>query len=166
MLPALARAQGYRDNLPLPLNEILQNMTSYCETQDFERLKKATTLLHPVTSALAKEDAALAQDMDKAIASKDGPGALIVVHRLAWADVRELFALAEKSDSDASRHIKAAYLEYTVISPTMQNRSFAADQHIKNAFRKATVSDLPAADRHALLADITSNAFKAYPVLK
>lgn len=166
-LCAVAVAQTYRDNLPLPLNEILQNMSNYCEAQDFERLKKAMVLLHPVTTALAKEDASLSQEMDKALAGKDAAAALSIVHRIAWADARELLLQADKNDDrDASRHIKAAFLDYTVISPTMQSRNFAADQHIKNAFKRASAAELPPTDRHLILTDIEASAMKAYPVLK
>ena len=142
-------------------------MSGYCEAQDFERLKKATALLRPVTSALAREDANLALDLGKAITGKDSAAALLVVHRMAWADLRELFDVAEKNaDGEASRHIKAAFLDYTVISPALRDKSSATDQHIKVMFKRASAAELPAAERRSLLADIAASASKAYPVLK
>jgi hypothetical protein len=141
---SLVYGQSYRD-LGVPPSEIFQKMVAYVQGRDFEKLGKTLLVIKPLTGALGtKYSKNLHEEIQKAVDSKDGDKGLAAVQRVISGDLRALLEVgpgAAESPEKAGTRFKAAYLDYLVLSPFIQDKNFQADQKVRNLFRKASTTN-------------------------
>jgi hypothetical protein len=165
-----AHAQSYRD-LGLPPSEIYQKMLEYAQEKDFDRLSKTLQLIKPVTEALDTKYAShLSEDILSAIGRKDGDKALQTIRRFLLTDMKDLLSIGvgamRESAEKATTKFKTAYLDYLLLSPYIQVKSFSSDQKIKNLFRRAVTRFSSEEELKSISDEIEKELFSADPTLK
>ncbi len=163
-------AQTYRD-IGLPPSEIFEKMIVYAQEKDFEKLSKALQLIKPITQALAtKFSKNPEEEIQDAIKQKNGEKAVLSIQRLVTLDLRDLLSIAlgsiRESSEKATTKFKTAYLDYLLISPYVQVKSFSGDQKIKNIFRRAVTSFASEEELKQMIQEIEKELFAASPELK
>lgn len=168
---ALAQSQPYRDNLPLPASEIYQKMLSYAQDQDFEKVERSLQVTKPVTQALnSKFGANIETEIRDGVTKKDQDRVIRAIQRLISLDMKDLMLVgataARESQDKAVAKFKSAYLDYLLLSPYIQVKSFASDQKIKTLFRKAVTISASAEAFGRAAEEIEQELGTAYPELK
>ena len=146
-------------------------MIVYAQEKDFEKLSKTLQLVKPITQAVGtKYSKNPEEEVQNAIQKKSGEKALLSVQRLVALDMRDLLSIAAGSiregSEKATTKLKTAYLDYLLISPYVQVKSFSADQKIKNVFRKAVTTFASEEELKQMIQEIEKELFSAYPELK
>ncbi|MBI1822242.1 MAG: hypothetical protein HY036_07970 [Nitrospirae bacterium] len=163
-------AQTYRE-IGLPPSEIFEKMIGYAQEKDFEKLRKTLQIIKPITQTLGNKysktpDEAIRTAIDK----KDREKAVLSVQRLVALDLQDLLSIAvgsvRESSEKATTKFKAAYLDYLLISPYVQVKSFSADQKIKNTFRKTVTTSAKEDELKEMAEVIQKELFNACPELK
>ncbi|MHB8483118.1 MAG: hypothetical protein ACYDBV_10395 [Nitrospiria bacterium] len=92
------------------------------------------------------------------------------VQRLVTLDLQDLLSIAvgsiRESPEKATAKFKTAYLDYLLISPYVQVKSFASDQKIKNIFRRAVTTFSSEVEIKQMTQEIEKELFTASPELK
>lgn len=140
-----AFAQPYRDNLPIPSLEINRNLLSYVQAKDFEKISRTLPVIKSLTDVLkTKFGSDIESELRSALDSQDQGRVLNATQHLVYLDLKDLMNLSmemmEESADKAKAKIRAAFLNYHLLSPFIQTANFAADQRIKKNFRTATLT--------------------------
>ena len=134
--------QAYRNDIGVPPTDVYQSMMGFAERKDFAKVSASLGTLKPIVGHIAakyKENPAEAikSAADQGSADKVTAG----IRRLIALDIKDLLdqALqsAEGSQDSAKIAIKAARLNYELLSPEGQKKDFGADQKIKRLFTEA-----------------------------
>jgi len=142
---SLAFAQPYRDNLPIPSLEINRNLLSYAQAKDFEKISRTLPLVKSLTDTLkTKFGSDVESELQSALGSQDQGRVLKAVQHLVYLDLKDLMNLSVEmmgeSTDKAKAKIRAAFLNYYLLSPFIQTVNFTADQRIKKNFRTVTLT--------------------------
>ena len=168
---ALGLSQPYRDNLVLPANEIYQKMLGYALDKEFEKVERSLQLTKPVTQAMnSKFKVNIEAEIKNGLDKKDQEQVIRGIQRLIWLDMKDMMSLgtdvAQESQDKAAAKFKSAFLDYLLLSPYIQTKSFSSDQKIKNNFRKTVVTASSAEDFRRTAAEIEQDLMTAFPELK
>lgn len=141
--PALA--QPYRNNLPLPSLEINRNLLSYAQAKDFEKISRTLPVVKSLTDTFkAKFGSDIESELQSALNSQDPDRIFKSTQRLVALDLKDLMDLSvelmPESPDRARAKMKAAYLNYLLLSPFVEKANFTSDQRIKKNFRSATLA--------------------------
>ena len=168
---ALGLSQPYRDNLVLPANEIYQKMLGYALDKEFEKVERSLQLTKPVTQAMnSKFKVNIEAEIKNGLDKKDQEQVIRGIQRLIWLDMKDMMSLgtdvAQESQDKAAAKFKSAFLDYLLLSPYIQTKSFSSDQKIKNNFRKTVVTANSAEDFRRPSEEIEQDLMTAFPELK
>ena len=166
----LSYAQTYRD-IGLPPSEIYEKMIVYSQENDFEKLNKTLQLIKPITQALnTKYSKNPESEIQNAVDHKDGAKALLAVQRLIALDLHDLLSITggtiRESSERATSKLKAAFLDYSILSPYIQVKSFSGDQKIKNIFRRAITTFAGEDELKQNMDEIEKELYGAFSALK
>jgi len=138
-----ARGQPYRDNLLLPAAQLYQRMLTYAGDKDYEKVSRSLQVARPVVEALkVKFGGDPEGEIREGLERKDLERVRRGLQRLVVLDMRDLMGLALTADTaeKASTKFRNAYQDYVLLTVSVQERDFTADQKIKNAFRRAVLN--------------------------
>jgi hypothetical protein len=140
-----AWAQPYRDNLPLPSIEINRQLMTYAQAKDFEKISRTLTMVKPLTDALKKKFVSdVESELRSGLKAQDQDRIVKATQRLVYLDLKDLMDLAVElmgeSNDKAKTKMKAAYLDYLLLSPYIEKLNFSSDQKIKKHFRSANLA--------------------------
>lgn len=133
------RAQAYRNTVGVPPVEVYQSMLNFVDRKEYAKVAGSLNVLSPILNHIAAKFKA---DPAKAIKTAVGKGnpdeILLSVQVLIALDIRDLLdeALRQAPETpDVSKTaVKAARLNYELLSPYVQQKDFASDQKIKKNF--------------------------------
>lgn len=133
-------AQVYRDSLPLPSLEINQLIITYVQTKNFEKISRTLQVLKPLTDTFkTKFGFDVESEIRSALVVQDQARLLKATQQLVYFNIKDLMDLSlgllGESTSKARAKMKAAYLNYLLLSPFIQKVNLSSDQLIKNRFR-------------------------------
>lgn len=139
-IPGVARGQPYREGLSIPPVQVFGGMLGFAKAGDFAKIERSLHLLTPLLSALfQKYQVDHGSETRSAISAKDKDKVLKEVQRLISSDMRDLFDQADivirESNEKAKVKFKTAFLDYLLLGPFIEARSFKSDGKIKRAFR-------------------------------
>ncbi|MFQ5455014.1 MAG: hypothetical protein ACE5EA_02280 [Nitrospirota bacterium] len=134
--------QSYRDNIVIPPNDIYKNLLKYIEREDYQKIKKALNLLNGIINVLdAKYSINLMTKLNNSIKRNDNEMILKLIYRLIYFDALDLMdnsiEAVEVSPDKAKTKLKMSYLNYILLSPIIEKKSFSSDIKIKRMFRDA-----------------------------
>ena len=137
-------AQDYRDGLMLPAPQLYERMLGYARDKDFAKVERSLQAVKPVLDALkARHGPDLEVEIRDSIDKNDADSVLRGIRRLVVLDMKDQMRLAREnagaSKERAATRFRGAYLDYLLVSGTVQDRNFTADQRIKNAFRRGVL---------------------------
>ena len=137
--------QTYRDNLPMPSLEINRQLMTYAQARDYEKITRTLPMVKPLTDALkTKFTSDIESELRSGLTAQDQDRILKATQRLVYLDLKDLMNLSVdlmgESNDKAKTKLKAAFLNYLLLSPFMEKLNFAADQKIKKNFRAATLA--------------------------
>jgi hypothetical protein len=120
-------------------------MLNFTQGRDFEKVVRSLPTLKPLLEAFK---AKYGRDLDQEIRANAGQGrydqTLLNVQQLVFYDMKDLMDVGlsrlGESTEQARSKLKAAYLDYLLLSPFVQVKNFGADQKIKKNFRSATIA--------------------------
>ncbi|HEY4485720.1 MAG TPA: hypothetical protein VI702_05290 [Nitrospiria bacterium] len=134
-----ARSQSYRNEIGVPPTDVYQSMMGFAERKDFGKVSASLGAIKPIVNHISskyKENPADA--IKSAVDQGNADKVMAGVRRLISLDIKDLLdqALQGAEDSpDASKiAVKAARLNYELLSTEGQKRNFGADQKIKRFF--------------------------------
>lgn len=170
-----AFGQPSREGLPISQVQIFQRMLFQAEEGNFDSVQKSTLFLDPLLSDFqAKFGINMKAGIQDKIARKDKAGLESDVLHLVFLDMSDLFQIAgeqlkEKKLENAKVKIRTAYQDYLILSPSMSEKAFPADQKIKNDFRILTLGTeltLRPEEYLRLTAEVQQLIVSAYPGYK
>lgn len=133
-------AQDYRDSLTLPSLEINRNLITYAQAMDLQKISRTLPVIKPLTDALkTKFGIDVESEIRSALVVQDPARLLKATQQLVYFNIKDLMDLSlgllGESTSKARAKMKAAYLNYLLLSPFIQKVNLSSDQLIKNRFR-------------------------------
>jgi hypothetical protein len=139
---ASARAQSYREAVKVPPVEVYKSMIVFAQKGEHQKVANSLNVLAPIVNHIRvkfKYDSRAA--IQKAVRRKDSDKVLSAVQTLvAWdikAHLSEAEARAAGAPAVARTSIKAARLNYELLSEAVYRVDPQANQNIKQAFREA-----------------------------
>ncbi|MBI3609294.1 MAG: hypothetical protein HY204_01160 [Nitrospirae bacterium] len=134
------RAQANREQLPVPMVQILQTMYSKLDQGNYDMAYKFLKVLTPVVQTLTqKEGVDLFKEMESAIRSQNKERIDLAFRRMVIMDISDLMSFVNDLHPLTERdkvHARISLLEYYIISPRIAETNFMVDQRVKNNFRK------------------------------
>lgn len=138
-----ASAQPYRDTLSQSTQEIHKSLLLHAKAQEFDKVKSYVLLIKPLTAVFQQKFGIdIEKELETALNKKDRGEVEKALYHLIYLDIKDLLILAEGKGKEtfdiehAKTTVQAAYLNYLLLSSAVQENHFAADQTIKNKFRK------------------------------
>lgn len=167
----MSSAQSYRDLGSISLNETFEKMLEYSKKNDFDKLEKSFQLIKPLSQFLENK---YSKNTEKAIQSaidrKDGEKAFQAIQQLIFLDMKDLLLIGidivHDSKEKATTKFKYAYLDYLLLSPYIQVKSYSGDQKIRNLFRKFAMSINKFDELKLLNEEIEKEIINSFPTLK
>ncbi|MBI1823554.1 MAG: hypothetical protein HY200_00615 [Nitrospirae bacterium] len=167
----LSSAQSYRDLGNLSLNDTFEKLLDYSKQNDFEGIEKSIQLLTPLKQSLeSKYSKKNERALQSAIDQKEGEKALLAIQQLIYLDMKDQLLTGIDSVSHSKERaitkFKYAYLDYLLLSPYLQSKSFNGEQKIRNLFRKFAMSVNKTDQLMALNQEIEKEMLNTFPTLQ
>ena len=169
--PGFSFAQSYREVGNQSLNDTFEKLLHDSERGNFDAVEKTFQQISQLDRYLEEKYALnTGQAIKNAIDRKDGEKALEAIQRLIYSDMREELQAGinsvHLSKEKSIRIFKYAYLDYLLLSPYIQSKSFSGEQKIRNLFRKFAVSVNRPDELEKLNVQIETEMISSYPALK
>lgn len=128
-----------RARLKTPPVEIYQSMLRFVEKQDYEKIEMSLSFIKPVTAAIkSRWDVDMKEMIHGSVVGRDKDMIRRSVQKLIFLDMASLLYEGIDEDRPPKKRkvqIRTAYLNYLLLSSTVKERKFLADQGIRKIFR-------------------------------
>ena len=136
------RAQAYRNAVRVPPVDVYQSMLNFADRKEYAKVSGSLNVLSPIVNHITAKFKDNPTVMIKTAIVKGDPDEILLgVQTLIILDIKDLLddALQKiEQTPDASKSaVKAARLNYELLSPYVQKKDFAADQKIKKSFTES-----------------------------
>lgn len=167
----VSSAQSYRDLGNLSLNDTFEKLLDGARLNHFEELEKSIQVLTPLIKMLEskysnKENSLL----QTAVSQRNSEMALVAIQKLIYYDMKDQLLngidLVSTSKDRAITRFKYAYLDYLLLSPSLQTINFNGEQKIRNLFRKFAISVNRPDQLMVLNQEINKELLNTFPILK
>jgi hypothetical protein len=167
----ISSAQSYRDLGPVSLNETFRNLLKFSKYNEFENLEKSLQLIKPLSQTLdSKYSNKSGKAIQNSIEKKDGEKAVQGIQQLIFLDIKDQLLIGidtvPNSKEQALSQFKNAYMDYLLLSPSIQENNYSGDQKIKNLFRKLLLLINKSDQLPAVYQDIEKEIMNSFPNLK
>lgn len=145
-----ARAQSYREAAPISSVYIYQQMLSYAQTQENDKIIKLLGNIEEILNAINNNFGKnLKADIANAINKGSNEEISASIYTLILYDIKDVFRSVEEglnverlSLSRLEERLKLAYLDYLAVSPEARKRDFNLDRDIRKIFTELLTADL------------------------
>lgn len=150
LLPSTsAMAQSYRESAPVPLVKVYQEMVAHALKQENAEILKLLGSIDQVLVEIAtKFGIDCKAEIKGAVEKGDEKGVLEALYKLIYYDIRDVFQATKEGLEKGlplaalKERLKAAYLDYLVISPDARKANFNLDREVRKIFNEVLTARL------------------------
>lgn len=145
-----AKAQSYREQAPISPVYIYQQMLSYAQAQEADKILKLLDSLGEILSAVnVNFGKNLKAEVSAAVGSGNSKKMLEAIYTLIYYDIKDVFrATGEGLNVERlpleklEARLKFAYLDYLLVSPEARKKDFNLDRDIRKSFTELLTGEL------------------------